>query len=487
LEGASWKLSSRGQICGLSYGADMRLIDALRLSRSSCIALTGSGGKSSALFRLGREFLGRVKNSLPGGKQDTDLVEAVILAATTHLAAAQASLADIHITLENDSTWDQSHIPAWQGLILFTGTDAGNGRLHGIHPAKLGPIREFARLQGVPLIIEADGSRQRPLKAPAPQEPVVPHWVDEAIVLAGLSGLDRPLGEETVFRPEIFAELAGMRLGELVTVERLAGVLCHASGGLKGIPAGARRSVLFNQASTPELKSAAQRLAQLLLPGYAAVVAADLPYAAQDPGKDTGEAIVSIYERTAGIILAAGAARRFGQLKQTMEWHGKPLVRHAAETALASGLAPVIVVLGYEAGSVRAALAGLDLKFVENPDWQDGMATSVTSGVAALDPNVGAAVFLLADQPRLSSGLVRSLLEVHVQDLASIVAPIVDGQRANPVLFDRRTFSDLSRLTGDVGGRAIFKDYPIRWLPWNDSSILLDIDSPQDYQTLLES
>ena len=74
----------------------MRLIEALRLSSSSCIALTGSGGKSSALFRLGREFLGRLKISPLDGRRDIDLVGTVFLAATTHLASSQASLADIH-------------------------------------------------------------------------------------------------------------------------------------------------------------------------------------------------------------------------------------------------------------------------------------------------------------------------------------------------------------------------------------------------------
>ena len=82
-------------------------------------------------------------------------------------------------------------------------------------------------------------------------------------------------------------------------------------------------------------------------------------------------------------------------------------------------------------------------------------------------------MFLLADQPRVPAGLVRSLVEMHAATCSPIVAPLVQGQRANPVLFDRRTFPDLLSLTGDVGGRALFSRYPVSWLPWNDASVLV--------------
>jgi molybdenum cofactor cytidylyltransferase len=69
--------------------------------------------------------------------------------------------------------------------------------------------------------------------------------------------------------------------------------------------------------------------------------------------------------------------------------------------------------------------------------------------------------------------------------MAPIIAPLIDGQRGNPVLFDRVTFSDLQQVRGDAGGRQLFSRYPVAWVDWHDSAVLLDIDTEEDYQRLL--
>jgi molybdenum cofactor cytidylyltransferase len=93
-------------------------------------------------------------------------------------------------------------------------------------------------------------------------------------------------------------------------------------------------------------------------------------------------------------------------------------------------------------------------------------------------------IFLLADQPQVTPSVLRALVKRHSLDLSLIVAPQVQGQRANPVLFDRVTFPDLLALTGDVGGRGIFSKHPVTTLPWHDESLLLDVDTPEDYEKL---
>ena len=149
-------------------------------------------------------------------------------------------------------------------------------------------------------------------------------------------------------------------------------------------------------------------------------------------------------------------------------WENKPLVRHVVEAALDGGLDPVIVILGCGAEDVRTALEGIPAHFVYNPAWQSGQSSSIAAGINMIPDNVGSAIFLLADQPRLPSMLLRGLVEMHAAALPSVVAPLVDGKRGNPVLFDRRTFPDLLALTGDTGGRALFNRYNPTWLVWND-------------------
>jgi molybdenum cofactor cytidylyltransferase len=131
-------------------------------------------------------------------------------------------------------------------------------------------------------------------------------------------------------------------------------------------------------------------------------------------------------------------------------------------------------------------VAGLPVQVVNNPAWQAGQSSSVKTGLRALPAQIGATVFLLADQPQIPANLLASLVEAHAVSLSPLVAPLVQGQRANPVLFDRVTFQDFHSLSGDQGGRALFARYPVHWVPWHDPAILQDIDTPEDYQRLLQ-
>ena len=98
---------------------------------------------------------------------------------------------------------------------------------------------------------------------------------------------------------------------------------------------------------------------------------------------------------------------------------------------------------------------------------------------------IGGAIFLLVDQPQITSSILRALVEKHAEGLYPIVAPMVLDQRANPVLFDRITFTDLLGIAGDVGGRAIFHKHQVEYLPWHDDRMLLDVDTPEHYQRLI--
>lgn len=465
----------------------LSIAQALRVDSAPCIAFIGAGGKTTALFKLARQ-----------------VPSPVIVTATSHLGSWQFSLADRHILTDSPAPLEELE-HGLQGVILVTGKMDGN-RSKPINEHMLPWLDQFCGYHSIPLLIEADGSRQKPLKAWAEHEPPIPDFVRHVVQVIGLSGLGKPLNEEFVHRPEIFSMISGLQIGETITPDVITRVLTEGRGGLKNLPAQSRKTVLMNQADSDELQSSANRMVRPLLSAFDSVIISNL----------REEKIYAVHEHIAGVILAAGESTRYGQVKQLLDWRGKPFIRVVAQTALEAGLSPVIVVTGANAEKIETAINDLDVKVVSNPNWKSGQGRSIKVGVEALRPpashpqiqqpnlplktpisivgfgggaqraeGVGGAIFLLVDQPQVTTSVIRALVEKHAAGLYPIVAPMVIDQRANPVLFDRSTFADLLTIEGDMGGRAIFHKHHVEYLPWHDDRLLLDVDTPEMYQRLI--
>ena len=183
------------------------------------------------------------------------------------------------------------------------------------------------------------------------------------------------------------------------------------------------------------------------------------------------------------IILAAGRSTRMGGPNKLLaELDGKKLVRIATEQALASKASEVVVVTGHQAELVEQALQGLKVKFVRNPDFAGGLASSVKSGIAAVRENAEAAVICLGDMPLIDAHLIDRLIETFAPDRGNLIAvPVADGRRGNPVLWSRRFFDELMTLDGDIGARHLIAKHTeaVAELPVDGQSAFLDIDTPQ--------
>jgi len=449
------------------YNPNMGLIlaDALLIISSHSIAFIGSGGKTTAIFQLARQFK-----------------SPVIVTATSHLGAWQVSMADRHVVAESLHALPEIEKDL-NGVILITGSfDADRTKPVGAN--LLNELHQLCARQSIPLLIEADGSRQKPLKAWADHEPPIPGFVDHVVQVVGLTGLGKPLNDKFVHRSELFSKLSGLSIGGFITPDALTRVLTHNESGLKNIQTGARRTLVLNQADTTELQASARGMVQLLLSSFDSVVISSLEH----------ETIFAVHESVAGIVLAAGESSRYGQPKQLLDWKGEPFARVVARRALEAGLAPVVVVTGASGDQTEAVVKDLNVTVVKNSEWKSGQGSSIREAVKSLTPgpspktgegDVGAAIFLLADQPQITTSILRALMEKHAEGLFPIVAPMVMDRRANPVLFDRATFPDLSSIEGDVGGRAIFDKHHVEYLPWHDDRLLLDVDTPENYQRLI--
>lgn len=439
----------------------LKISTSLRLAHFPCTAFVGAGGKTTAMFKAARE-------SVPS-----------IVTTSTHLGEWQSSLADFHLILPAEDSFPDNLIISEKSVTLVSGQlDPASRRYKGLTASHLESLKTWTASHDLPLLIEADGARQKSIKAPADFEPVIPAFVDQVVVVAGLDALRKPLSAEIAHRVDLFTGLSGLKVGEIITAAALASMLTHPSGGLKNLPSRqVRRVALLTHADSPSLQSVANKLAEFLLPTFNSVLSASL--------KQSNFEIKAAHESIAAVILAAGTSNRFGTTKQLLEYHGKPFIRVIAETALSAGLAPVLVISGAEDLQLAHATQGLPVEIIQNSDWSSGQSTSLKLAVRNLPRSIGGAIFLLADQPQISVELLRSLVERHSWDLPPILAPLVLDRRANPVLFDQMTFNDLMKIEGDQGGRAIFPKFPLKYLNWIDSHLLLDVDTPDDYQQLL--
>jgi molybdenum cofactor cytidylyltransferase len=441
------------------------LLNALGISRENLrLAFVGAGGKTSAMFRVSRQLEGPV-----------------ILTTTTHIGVDQAKFADENwIITESDEIIKILGRTREPSVILLTSGESEDGRLMPLSAKCQETLVKECISRDLPLLVEADGARGLPLKAPGEHEPAIPEWVNAVLLVAGMGGIGQPLDKLHVHRSEHFSNLSGLGFAEIITPRALARVLMHPEGGLKRIPVKARKLVLLNQAEGETRLGQAREIAEGLIPSFERVVIGSLL-----PEEERFEAeIEAVYCPVASIILAAGGSERMGQPKALITLNGETMVHLSARIAIQSGLSPVIIVAGDHLESIAEALADLNVQVVHNDDWKDGQSTSLRTGLSCIPDQVGAVIFQVVDQPGLSMALLLALVEAHRQTKAAIIQPQAAGSRANPVLFDCETFTALMNISGDRGGRAIFNQFKVQGLPWHDSRILIDLDSPEDLEKL---
>jgi molybdenum cofactor cytidylyltransferase len=193
----------------------------------------------------------------------------------------------------------------------------------------------------------------------------------------------------------------------------------------------------------------------------------------------------------AALVLAAGKSTRMGGAnKLTAEIGGKSVVRRAVEAALDSRARPVAVITGHERDQVEAALAGLDVRFVHNAFYAEGMASSLKAGLAVLPSETEAVAILLGDMPRVTGKLIDQLAEALAPKAGKLIAiPVRQGRQGNPVLFARALFSELNKLEGDRGAKALIEAHHaiVVEVATEDDGAFLDVDTPTALANLRQS
>lgn len=487
----------------------MKLSQALRISPGDVVAFVGGGGKTTAMFQLAHELAPRLR---------------VLTTTTTRIFAAQINRSPAHVTFDPDQQTLADLLPqldaaiAQHGQVLLIGqADAASGKAFGLPPNLIDALATSGHFDVI--LNEADGSRMRPLKAPAAHEPVIPDCTTLVVPTVGLDVLGQPLTDETVHRAGLVGQLSDTPLNQPVTASTITALVSHREGGLKGVAPQARIIPLLNKAdfsrgvhepghitndeNSPHPNPLPEREGTLdWLPSprgrgvggegnrldTARTIAAQLlaceriDSVAIGAVQQTASPVKEVYSRIAAVILAAGGSTRFGSPKQLACWGDKTFIEQAVDTALAAEVSRVVVVLGAEIEQCRAVLGHRSVEIVVNPVWASGQSSSMQTGLAALPANSGGALFMLVDLPGVTPALLNQLIQRHRETLAPLIWPEFEGRRGNPVLFDRALFSELRQVRGDTGGKPVLQKYhnQAEQVRVTDEAVLRDYDRPED-------
>jgi molybdenum cofactor cytidylyltransferase len=463
------------------------LLAAFGLSDSpELIAIVGGGGKSSLLFALGRALPGRV-----------------VLTTTTRIFAAQVQLADAVCELENLAALGE--LLERYGRVLVIGNVEGE-KAFGVPPEL--PAQLLARPDIDYVVVEADGSRMRPIKAPAAHEPAIPPETSLVIPLVGIDALDGPI-EAVGHRPELVlsvigrGEAAGRKIdgGEQIahpaaspvqrlSVEEVARLITHPQGGMKGVPEGARVIPLINKVETEDQLRAARQIAHHILRNtdYGLRITdygLPIPQVAIGAIK-THQPIREVQRRVTAVILAAGESQRMGQPKQLLPWGESSVLSQTIRNAKAATLHDILVVSGHEAAKIEAIAAAEGVPTIHNPQYAIGeMLSSLQTAVSHLIPSA-AILVLLADQPMLTPETIDQLLAAYWRGESELIAPVYQGQRGNPVLIGRRYFAELLALPAGDAPRTLLQRHTAELLlvPVETETVVQDLDTWEAYERL---
>lgn len=443
----------------------MLLREALRVQRGDVIAFVGAGGKTSALFRLADEL------RREGWR--------VLMTTTTRIAVDELQRAPYAARL--DTTITPTDIRGWLnahgGVFVYDRIDDAKGRVIGVRPETVAGLVDSVNSDV--LLVEADGARRLPLKAPRDHEPVIPADTSLVVPMAGLDALGQPLDSAHVYNVERIQGRYGFPEGGIIIPPWMAVTIRDPELGLRGIPKKARVVVLLNKVKdSPHEWRRARRVAQLVLRSDR------VEAVAIGAMQSAGEPVYEVRRRVAAVVLAAGRAARMGRSKVLLPWDGRTVIEAIVSRMILSPVFEVVVVTGHRAGNVARVLKDLPITLIHNPEYLRGeMLSSLQAGLRELPVSIDACLVVMGDQPSLDVRVVAQVIEAYAQGHGDIIVPVYRGERGHPVLFDRRFWPELLALEHGAP-RDVVRQHPdaIALVDVGNDSVLRDIDTPDEYR-----
>ncbi len=432
-------------------------------SNQDQIAWIGGGGKTSLIFTIAKELFS----------------EKCVITTTTKMGINEKELAN------KSYSFDEGNIPDFPSL---NGISFIYKRIHrdeqnkviGLDSNLLKELSIQLHNENIPLFIEADGSKQKPIKMHAEHEPVIPDFVNKVCVVVGLSAIGKTLDQENFHRPELISDLLQIPIGSQFEWQHLFELLSNENGYIKKIPKHAKKVLFFHQADVLNDHSELKNLVLKLKNHYHDILLSSI--------KGDSLTIHAHWGPLSCAIIAAGGSTRFGSAKQLAIYNQKTFIENVIDTALKIKFSEVSVVLGANFEKIHPIINHYPIRIIQNTQWEKGQSTSVSQSVAHLSKgDSDGIIFLVVDQPQLKVELIENVIHKFAYEKNDVIVHSYDNQNRHPILFSRSTFGDLLRIDGEKGGRQLFEKYPPAKIPILDPYFALDVDRVEDLIELEDS
>ena len=436
----------------------MNLTDLKLFTNSDLVAWVGAGGKSTLIFTLANT-----------------LYEKCIITTSTHLSFDQISTADHFTEINSTEQFDSLDLEKYEGTHLITGPESQiePGKVTGIKQEIFYSLLNKCKKINLPVFIESDGSKNKPLKAPAKHEPAIPKGVNKVCVVVGLSAIGKQLTHEAVHRPELFSSLIKKPLGSKITWNDIYKLVINEEGSQKAIPINTEKYLFLNQSDQIINKNKLYNLALKCKSHFDHVLITNY-----DQTENNIE-VEAHFGKIGCVLLAAGESKRFGSPKQLASWHNLTFIENILNEVSKTCLNPIVVVTGAYHDVIHPYLVKYqNIVNLYNPEWKSGQSSSVKSGLLFLKDNVEAIVFLLVDQPQIDHNMINKVVINFACSKPDIILHKYKNNNRHPVLFSKNTFYDLKKIQGDSGGKQLFNKYIPFEIIIEDPYLALDFDSP---------
>lgn len=439
----------------------MKLHQAFNIVRGDVVVFIGAGGKTSTLVGLGYEL--------------AEMGWRVLATTTTSIETDQLSLLPRAISPEAGS-----HIISHaltEDKFVFLYDRIKGGAVYGADPNLISNLID--QVDSDVILIEADSSEGKPLKAPYDDEPVIPPETSLIIQVSSLSAIGKPLDDEYVYNVDAIIERYGFPRGGKIRAPWVAQVLRDKMLGLKNVPTEARTVAFLNQTT---LKGHARTRARLI--AKIALKAGHLQSVVIGAAR-SHDPVIEIQRPMGAVVLAAGLSSRMGQSKMLLEWsEDKTIIEYIIAQLIASRVEHITVVIGHQGKEIKALLKAQEVDLIHNRSYKSGeMLSSLKVGIDALPSHMMAALIVLGDQPQIKPKVLYQLTQAYAEGTEQIIIPLFNKNSGYPIIVGRRFWNDILNLPRDGSLSDFIKRYAdqIRYVKVDDDCILRDVDTPQDY------